>query len=662
MHSNKFLAALCSLILLLIAAGLQAQPTLASIFSDHMVLQREKPIQVWGWGKPNEKISVAFKAQTITTKANKDGKWQVQLAPEQAGGPFTLEVSAKSGTVRLVDVLVGEVWLCSGQSNMEWSLSRAMDADKEIAAANYPQIRHFEVEKSVSTQPQPTLKGSGWKPANPENAGSFTAVGYFFARKLHKELGVPIGLIHSSWGGSHVETWTSRQAFENSPGFAPMIQGLSMEYLDSLSAVKLQTQNNLMKTWEKEKADAATLTNWNKSAKGATNWKTIKVPGYWEAQGLTGLDGVVLMRYEVTLTAAEAAAATRLQLGMIDDNETTYVNGVKVGASAGYNLSRDYELPKGLLKSGVNTIAVEIEDTGGGGGFYSKPEVLQILTTADNIPLAGNWEYIIASVARQSGSAGIGPNDYPTLLYNAMIHPLIPFTIQGAIWYQGESNTGRAYQYRKAFPLMIEDWRSRWAQGDFPFYFVQLATYFAGAGGNTNAGNEWAELREAQTLTLSLPNTGMAVTTDVGNPNDIHPTNKQTVGERLALQALTNTYGKKEMVASGPVLKAATPQAGKMVLSFNHLGSGLMAKDKYGYLHGFEIAGADQKYHWAKAMIEGNQVVVYAEAVPNPVAVRYGWTDDASEINLFNKEGLPAAPFRTDNWPRTTEGSKFMQR
>lgn len=662
MNVQKFFVPVCCLVALFIFTGLQSQPTLAPIFADHMVMQRDKPIQVWGWGKPNEKISVAFKAQNLSTKANKEGKWQVQLAPEQAGGPYTLQVSAKSGSVQLSDILIGEVWLCSGQSNMEWPLSRAMDAATEIAAANYPQIRHFQVTKSVDIQPRQSLTGSGWKPATPENAGSFTAVGYFFARQLHKELGVPIGLIHSSWGGTHVETWTSRQAFENNPEFAPMIQSLSLKALDSISEAKMQAQNNRTKLWEQEKADAATLANWYQPTTNTANWKSLKVPGYWENQGLAGLDGVVLMRYDLTLTEAQAAAATKLQLGKIDDDETTYKNGVKIGATTGYNLDRNYELPKGVLKAGVNTIAVEIVDGTGEGGFYGQPEALQIVTTVGNIPLAGNWQYKIASIAPQRTAAGMGPNDYPTLLYNAMIHPLIPYTIQGAIWYQGESNTGRAHQYRKAFPLMIEDWRSRWAQGDFPFYFVQLATYNAGAGGNTNAGNEWAELREAQTLTLSLPNTGMAVTTDVGNPKDIHPTNKQAVGYRLALQALAHTYGKKELVSSGPVLKTATPQAGKMVLTFNHIGSGLMAKDKYGYLHGFEIAGADQKYHWAKALIEGNQVVVFSEAVPNPVAVRYGWTDDASEINLFNKEGLPAAPFRTDNWPRTTEGRKFMQR
>jgi sialate O-acetylesterase len=255
----------------------------------------------------------------------------------------------------------------------------------------------------------------------------------------------------------------------------------------------------------------------------------------------------------------------------------------------------------------------------------------------------------------------MGPNEYPTLLFNGMVNPIIPYSMRGAIWYQGESNTGRAYQYRQAFPLMIQDWRGRWGQGDFPFYFVQLATFFAGSGGNTNSGNEWAELREAQTRTLTLPNTGMAVTTDIGNPKDIHPTNKQEVGRRLALQALSKTYGRQELLTDGPVLESATPQGNRMVLSFRNTAQELVARDKYGYIRGFEVAGADGQFHFAKAWVEGNQVIVFSEKVTQPRHVRYGWTDNAEEINLFNSEGLPAGPFRTDDGPRTTQGRRFME-
>jgi sialate O-acetylesterase len=321
-----------------------------------------------------------------------------------------------------------------------------------------------------------------------------------------------------------------------------------------------------------------------------------------------------------------------------------------------------YKLPAGLLKPGKNIIAIRIDDTSGNGGVSGKEEDVYLsYGDGSKMPLAGQWLANVEKVITSGAATALGPNEYPTLLFNGMINPLIPYGIRGALWYQGESNAGRAFQYRKSFPLMINDWRKRWEQGDFPFYFVQLATYFAGAGGNKNSGNEWAELREAQTLTLSLPNTGMAVTTDIGNPKDIHPTNKQDVGRRLALQALQKTYGRSNLVASGPVFEKATAAGKQIVVSFNHTGSGLTTADKYGYLYGFEVAGSDQQWYFARARIEGNTVIVESEKVLNPVAVRYNWTDNAEAGNLFNKEGLPAAPFRSDNWKRSTDGKKFME-
>jgi sialate O-acetylesterase len=319
-------------------------------------------------------------------------------------------------------------------------------------------------------------------------------------------------------------------------------------------------------------------------------------------------------------------------------------------------------LPANALRAGDNVLVVKVDDSGGNGGPNGPANALKLQTSTGDVALAGNWKYRLGEIGASSAAGAMGPNDYPTLLYNAMINPLIPYTLRGAIWYQGESNATRAFQYRKSFPLMITDWRTRWGQGDFPFYFVQLASFFAGSGGNKNSGNEWAELREAQTMTLSLPNTGMAVTTDIGNPKDIHPKNKQEVGRRLALQALANTYGQSALVANGPVLTQAMPQGGKMMLSFANTAGGLVANDKYGYLLGFELAGADKQWYPAKAWIEGDKVVAFTEAVPQPVAVRYGWTDDASEINLFNKAGLPAGPFRTDSWERSTEGRKFREK
>ena len=636
-----------------------AQVRLPSFFSDHMVLQRQQPIPVWGWAKPGEKVTVSLHNKSVATKADKAGKWQVQLPAEEAGGPYTLIIKG-SNTISIGDVLIGDVWLCSGQSNMEWSVAQSMNSKEEIAAANYPNIRHFKVNRTVATLPQEDAAGSGWKPATPGFVGQFTGVGYYFARHLQKELNVPIGLLNTSWGGTHVETWTSREAFESEPEFNAMINRLSVDYMEGQKQSKDKAQNELQKSLELRKALSGPVEDWPKVTYTAADWSLMNVPGLWEQQGMAGLDGVVWMRREFELTGTQAAAAT-LYLGMIDDNDITWVNGTKAGETNGYNIDRVYKLPAGLLKPGRNVIALRIDDTGGGGGLYSKEEEVYLsFADGSKLPLAGKWKVNLEKVYSSAANA-MGPNDYPTLLYNAMLHPLIPFGIRGAIWYQGESNTGRAVQYRKAFPLMINDWRKRWAQGDFPFYFVQLATYFADAGGNKNSGNEWAELREAQTMTLSLPNTGMAVTTDIGNPKDIHPTNKQEVGRRLALQALQQTYGQSTLVASGPVLDKAVFESNRSILHFNHTGSGLTTTDKYGYLYEFELAGSDGQWHFARAWIEGNTVVVQSEKVPNPVAARYNWTDNAEAGNLFNKEGLPAAPFRTDNWKRSTEGKRFME-
>ena len=468
-----------------------ANITLPRIFGSNMVLQRNKPINVWGWADPGERISVQFNKQLKKTRAGKDGSWKIVLDQEAAGGPYQLVATGKN-TVTLENVLVGEVWICSGQSNMEWSVKNSDSAKREIRESDYPMIRHIKVPRTISATPVKDITGGTWQKADSTTTGDFTAVGYFFARKLFKELNVPIGLINTSWGGSMVETWISREAFEKTDEF-----------------------KNLFST--------------------------------------------------VPFSEIQAAA---------DSNK--------------------------------------------------KP---------------------------------VGPNAYPTLLFNGMINPLIPFSIQGALWYQGETNAGRAYQYRTSFPLMINDWRQRFGQGDFPFYFVQLASFNA-SNGNSAKGSGWAELREAQTATLSLPATGMAVTMDIGESKDIHPRNKQDVGARLAAIALNNVY-KVSSEYSGPVYQSSTTEGNRMILSFAHANGGLVAKDKYGYVRGFEIAGSDQKFYYAKAEIKDNRVVVYSDSVSNPVAVRYGWADDMPEVNLYNKEGFPASPFRTDTWKGITENSKY---
>jgi sialate O-acetylesterase len=645
-----------ALTLVVITSAVQAQVTLPKIFGDNMVLQRDRTIFVWGWAAPKEKITVQLNNQTKSIVAGKEGQWKVVLDPEVAGGPHQLIVKGKK-SITLNNVLIGDVWICSGQSNMEWPLRSSNDAVEEARVANYPAIRHFKVPNTMASQPQKDLRGGEWKVCTSETAKDFTAVGYFFARELNQELKVPVGLINTSWGGTNSETWTSKEAFESSDEFKAMIAGMPKLDLDSLAKVqKALTIKRIEALQGRLGASPSMIASWKEISFDDSAWPSMKVPDLWEGQDLGDFDGAVWFRKTIQLSASDLGKPATLQLAMIDDSDDAYVNGVRVGGlKQQYNEKRNYNVPSAILKEGENVIAVRVDDTGGGGGIYGDASEVKLTIGNSALTLAGDWRYKVESIMESSVS--MGPNSYPSLLYNAMIQPLIPFAIKGAIWYQGESNAGRAYQYRKAFPLLINDWRKQWSQGEFPFYFVQLASFDADHG-TSKTGSKWAELREAQTMTLSLSNTGMAVTTDIGDAHDIHPRNKQDVGKRLAAIALNKTYNKGHAY-SGPQFKSMEVKGDKVIISFTDTEGGLVARDKYGYLRGFEISGNDQKFYHAKASIEGNTVVVYHADVKNPVAVRFGWADDASENNLYNGEGFPAGPFRTDNWKGITEGQKF---
>jgi sialate O-acetylesterase len=638
-----------------------ADVRLPNVFGSHMVLQRRKPVPIWGWADPNEKVTVVLTnagsaTQTKTIKAGKDGKWRVALDAMEAGGPYQLLVKGKKNTVTFDDVLTGEVWICSGQSNMEWPLSAAANAKTEIPVANFPNIRQLLVKKDLSLTPKDNIEGS-WSVCTPATAPQFTAVGYFFAKQLQKELNVPIGLINTSWGGTHSETWTSREAMNQDDELrlvAAKLPATSEEVIQSGSA---RTQA-LLKAQQGGLPTAAEEQTWGGLTIDDKGWKTMNQPGDWEWSGLPTLDGVVWFRQDVVVPERTTPQKITLYLDSVDDNDSTFVNGQFVGSTKG-GKPRAYVIPDGLLKPGRNVVAIRVTDTGGSGGLMGRPEQLKLSGEGLTIPLAGQWKYRVANVF--SSSFKPGPNTYATQLFNAMLNPLIPYAIEGAIWYQGESNAGRAYQYRRTFPLMIQDWRQHWGY-DFPFLFVQLASFNA-ANGDSRHGSNWAELREAQTMTLQLPNTGMAVASDIGERTDIHPKNKLDVGNRLAAEAMRVAYhqpGENTNEASrGPMLDKMTVEGNKATLTFRNTGSGLMAKDKYGYLKGFEIAGADKKFYYAKAEIQGNSVVVYADSVTTPVAVRYGWADDNGDVNLYNRENFPAVPFRTDTWKGITEAAKF---
>ncbi|WP_281299146.1 sialate O-acetylesterase [Flavobacterium limnophilum] len=621
------------------------------LFSDGMVLQRNKPIPVWGWADANEKIEVRFNKQIKTITADSKGKWMLKLDAEKAGGPFELTIIGKN-KIAIKDVLVGEVWICSGQSNMEFQMYKLPDFETQKEQANNPMIRHFGVAQDLSGSPKEDLKAGKWVVSNKENVGDFTAVGYFFAKKIYAELKIPIGIINTSWGGTCVETWTSREAFENSSEFKDMIAEVPQLDMDAVfETYKKSVLDNLKKVQGFE----VTMTNENQFKNPNfedKNWPEIKVPSLWENQQIGNIDGIVWMRKTIVLTAEQAQKEAVLHLSKVDDEDHTYVNGIEVGTNKIWDTKRVYKIPAGVLKEGMNVIAVRIADYTGGGGIYGDPADLNIDFNDSNVSLEGLWKFNVVQV-----KIAISPNSYPSLLYNAMVNPLIPYAFQGVLWYQGEANVGRAEQYKIAFPLMITDWRTKWNQGDFPFYFVQLST-FDEYGGNSKKGSKWAELREAQSETLKLPKTGMVVTTDIGNAKDIHPTNKQDVGKRLAAIALNNVYNKK-MVYSGPTFLSQEIKGNQIILTFDNLGSGLSTSDSNGILKGFEIAGADKVFYSAKAIIQNNKVMVSSENVPNPVAVHYGWADDDTEINLFNKENFPASPFRTDNWEMITANEKY---
>lgn len=631
-----------SLLLLCFCISAIAEIKLPHIFSDNMIIQRDKPVRIWGSADKNEKIEVSFNGQKKATKANAAGEWSVTLQPMTYGGTNTLTVKGKSNTVTFSNILIGDVWLCSGQSNMEWTVKDVNNAPMEIATAQHPNIRSFNVVKDMATAPKSDLNGS-WTVCSPETVKDYSAVGYFFAKELYEKTGIPIGIINSSWGGTDIETWIPESSFKTLPeSFSLRYKGTSLG--DNFEAF---VKENDVKKLAYEKAvnnERGIAEQWQNLPIDAT-WKSIEVPKIWEETEIGNADGYVWFKYTINIPKEAAGKKATIQLGTIDDNDITWINGVKVGETNAYNANRVYEIPANVIREGANTITVRVYDGAGGGGFYGNPDKLFILSEGQKYPLAGQWKYKASVLTSDFGYVNVSPNMHPYLLYNAMINPLVPFAIKGVTWYQGENNAGEAYKYRTLFPLLINSWREKW-NDEFPFYWVQLANFMA--EDKQPADSEWAELREAQTLTLSVPHTGQATIIDIGEADDIHPRNKQDVGKRLSLISLNKDYGQKDIVIYGPMFKSMEITGAKAVLSFDYTGGGLETTNKYGYVNGFAIAGADNKFVWAKAYIDGDKVVVYNEKISNPVSVRYAWGNNP-DVNLYNKEGLPAVPFRTDN-------------
>ncbi|MCC5928812.1 MAG: sialate O-acetylesterase [Cyclobacteriaceae bacterium] len=632
-----------------------ADVRLPHVLGSNMVVQRDQPIQVWGWADPGERIQVRFAGQRASVRAGVDGKWTVSLKALPAGGPHIMEIRGRN-TLLLDNILMGDVWVASGQSNMQWRLSLTENAEQAIEEADHPKIRLFTVPRRTSTVPLHDTAPSQWYICTPESADAFSAVAYYFGRKLNQELDVPIGLINTSWGGTNVETWMTAETLTKIKGLEGVVQELKdYDPNDQLAGQKEKFRDLLGDVPEIDEGYQRGIAYWAAPDYDFTSWKIMVLPGLWEEKGLPNLDGIVWFMKEFELSHEEASSPATLSLGPIDDSDITWVNGIKVGETTNkYSEAREYQVPAYVLKEGRNVLVVRVEDTGGGGGIYGSEEQLYLKSSSRYHTLSGNWKYKVGKI---SFTSTLGPNQLPSLLFNAMIYPLLQLHIKGAIWYQGESNAGRAYQYRQSFPMMIQDWRDHWKIGDFPFLFVQLANFKATK--EEPGESDWAELREAQSMTLALPNTGMAVIIDIGEANDIHPRNKLDVGLRLAQSALNVAYGYKDIVHSGPVFKSMKVEGNSIRIRFDHVGSGLVIKDRYGYLKGFSVAGKDKKFHWAKAKIEGDEVVVYSDEVKEPVAVRYGWADNPDDLNLYNHEGFPASPFRSDDWPGITAGKSY---
>ena len=622
-----------------LAPAVHADVTPNSLFTDDAVLQRGREVPVWGTARDGEPVTVEFAGQKVSTVVQ-DGTWLVRLQPMPANAtPQTMTIRGDN-TVTVKNVLVGDVWVASGQSNMERQLGPRVGQkpienwQAEVAAADHPLIREYYVPEHLAYTPTADAGGK-WRVCSPQTVADFSAIGYFFARDLQAAEHVPIGVIFTAWGGTVAEAWTSAEGLAAMPDFQADLDLMRQATSDPQTAQKKYREQ--LTDWY-AKNDTAPA-EWASRDFAAADWQTMRLPTPWESAGLPGFDGIVWFRKEIELPASWQGHPAAVRLGAIDDNDTTWVNGVKVGATDGWNVPRVYKIPAGVLQKGRNVIAVRVLDTGSPGGFMGDAAAMQ-LTAADGsqVALAGDWKYRetvpMAKTSPLPRSLSHNPN-MPTVLYNAMLAPLQRFPITGAIWYQGESNADRAKQYQQLFPLMIADWRRAWGCGDFPFLFVQIAPY-NGMG---------PEIREAQLLTLAKsPHTAMAVTTDVGDAADIHPARKGPVGARLALAARALAYGEK-LEYSGPLYDKAVFQDGKAVVSFTHTDGGLVAQG--GPLQGFTIAGADGKFVPAQAEIQGDTVVVSSDAVPAPMAVRYGWAN-VPDVNLFNKAGLPASPFRSD--------------
>lgn len=646
LNVKKFIFYIFFFKIILISNTIFSQLTVSKLFNNHMVLQQNEKITVWGTNTKNTKVSIQFNNQTYHTKTNTNGEWEILLSKFNAGGPYEMIIKSDKEKIVINDILIGDVWVCSGQSNMEWPLIKTENSLVEISTVSDTNIRHFKIPKSSSEKPEKTLADGSWEVANSKTVGEFSAVGYYFAKNLRaNNPQVPIGLINATWGGSKIQAWMNAKTLDienpevyleeaqkdQNIAYEKMVKNVKSIFPDAKENIESSTVNDEV-IWAAKNLDDS-------------NWIPINVPGLWESQGFDGFDGFGWYRTTFELTEEQANNSITLHLGMVDDSDYVWLNGIKVGETIEqYDTQRIYLIDSKFVSPGKNTLAVKVHDTGGGGGIYGSKNELYIQTINNKISLAKVWKFKVEAYSRPF----MGTNQIATLLYNKMIFPLLNYPIKGVIWYQGEDNANSeedAIMYAELFPKMIQQWRKDWNIGEFPFLWVQLANYKQPQA--PSAESNWAILRDSQSKTLKIPKTAQAVIIDIGEADNIHPKNKKDVGYRLSLGARKIAYN-ENIIYSGPTFKNQEILENKIVINFNHVGSGLKVNDKYGYVNGFAIAGSDKKFVWAKAKIENNTIIVWNETIKNPVYVRYAWGDNPDDVNLYNKEELPASPFRTD--------------
>jgi sialate O-acetylesterase len=618
---------------------------LPRLVRDSMILQRDTKVKIWGWASPKEKIKIDFLKKKYKTVADAKGNWMVELSPMEAGGPYTMKIDAKNHIV-LNDILIGDVWFCSGQSNMVHQMKlHSVKYPDEIANANYPEIRQFWIPAMTDLEgPRNDLPTGYWKSANPGNVLDFSAVAYFFAKDLYEKYHVPIGIINASVGGTPIEAWSSEEGLKEFPSIEKTIEkNKDTAYVNGFKRSAFANFANRPKPVDKGLSGPIP---WYDPAYVPKEWRQIGIPGYWEDQGLKDLNGVVWYRREIDVPQSMMNKPAKIFLGRIVDADALYINGKEVGNTTYQYPQRRYPVPDGVLKPGKNLFVVRVTNNFGKGGFVpDKP--YSLIAGNDTIDLKGYWQYKVGEVfvPRRGfgGSFGFSAQNAPTALYNAMIAPEINYTIKGFVWYQGESNAGNASEYAKLQPAMIADWRNKWKEGNIPFLYVQLPGF--GDYNYLPSESQWAVVREAQLKSLSVPNTAMAVAIDLGEWNDIHPDRKKDVGDRLALAAEKIAYG-ENIVYSGPLYQSSSIDGNKIIISFTNIGSGLVTNDGE-QPQEFAIAGADKKFVWANAKIENDKVVVWSDEIKDPRYVRYAWADDPVNPNFYNKDGLPASPFET---------------